>query len=137
MNLEEKYFSTEGRLNRKPFIHYIIFLIVISLAFIGIITLLGLASALSIAILGENVNDLNVLSQIEVIPILLILVASLILIILFLPLNFLMIRRLHDLNFSGWWIIFPKWKLFIKKNRVEKTLYSKKYINLFEFALFN
>lgn len=104
MNLEEKYFSTEGRLNRKPFIHYIIFLIVISLAFIGIITLLGLASALSIAILGENVNDLNVLSQIEVIPIL---VASLILIILFLPLNFLMIRRLHDLNFSGWWIIFP------------------------------
>ena len=24
-----------------------------------------------------------------------------------------------------------------KKNRVEKTLYSKKYINLFEFALFN
>ena len=41
------------------------------------------------------------------IPILLILVASLILIILFLPLNFLMIRRLHDLNFSGWWIIFP------------------------------
>ena len=53
-------------------------------AFIGIITLLGLASALSIAILGENVNDLNVLSQIEVIPILLILVASLILIILFL-----------------------------------------------------
>ena len=31
----------------------------------------------------------------------------LILIILFLPLNFLMIRRLHDLNFSGWWIIFP------------------------------
>ena len=107
MNLEEKYFSTEGRLNRKPFIYYIIFLIVISLAFIGIITLLGLASALSIAILGENVNDLNVLSQIEVIPILLILVASLILIILFLPLNFLMIRRLHDLNFSGWWIIFP------------------------------
>lgn len=104
MNLEEKYFSTEGRLNRKPFIYYIIFLIVISLAFIGIITLLGLASALSIAILGENVNDLNVLSQIEVIPIL---VASLILIILFLPLNFLMIRRLHDLNFSGWWIIFP------------------------------
>ena len=104
MNLEEKYFSTEGRLNRKPFIYYIIFLIVISLAFIGIITLLGLASALSIAILGE---DLNVLSQIEVIPILLILVASLILIILFLPLNFLMIRRLHDLNFSGWWIIFP------------------------------
>lgn len=104
MNLEEKYFSTEGRLNRKPFIHYIIFLIVMSLAFIGIITLLGLASALSIAILGENVNDLNVLSQIEVIPIL---VASLILIILFLPLNFLMIRRLHDLNFSGWWIIFP------------------------------
>ena len=101
MNLEEKYFSTEGRLNRKPFIHYIIFLIVISLAFIGIITLLGLASALSIAILGENVNDLNVLSQIEVIPILLILI------ILFLPLNFLMIRRLHDLNFSGWWIIFP------------------------------
>ena len=96
MNLEEKYFSTEGRLNRKPFIHYIIFLIVISLAFIGIITLLGLASALSIAIFGENV-----------IPILLILVASLILIILFLPLNFLMIRRLHDLNFSGWWIIFP------------------------------
>ena len=86
---------------------FIIFLIVISLAFIGIITLLGLASALSIAILGENVNDLNVLSQIEVIPILLILVASLILIILFLPLNFLMIRRLHDLNFSGWWIIFP------------------------------
>ena len=61
MNLEEKYFSTEGRLNRKPFIHYIIFLIVISLAFIWIITLLGLASALSIAILGENVNDLNVL----------------------------------------------------------------------------
>ena len=107
MNLEEKYFSTEGRLNRKPFIYYIIFLIVISLAFIGIITLLGLASALSIAILGENVNDLNVLSQIEVIPILLILVASLILIILFLPLNFLMIRRLHDLNFSGWWIICP------------------------------
>lgn len=104
MNLEEKYFSTEGRLNRKPFIYYIIFLIVISLAFIGIITLLGLASALSIAILGENVNDLNVLSQIEVIPIL---VVSLILIILFLPLNFLMIRRLHDLNFSGWWIIFP------------------------------
>lgn len=44
-------------------------MIVISLAFIGIITLLGLASALSIAILGENVNDLNVLSQIEVIPI--------------------------------------------------------------------
>lgn len=107
MNLEEKYFSTEGRLNRKPFIYYIIFLIVISLAFIGIITLLGLASALSIAVLGENVNDLNFLSQIEVIPILLILVASLILIILFLPLNFLMIRRLHDLNFSGWWIIFP------------------------------
>ena len=65
MNLEEKYFSTEGRLNRKPFIYYIIFLIVISLAFIGIITLLGLASALSIAILGENVNDLNVLSQID------------------------------------------------------------------------
>ena len=59
MNLEEKYFSTEGRLNRKPFIYYIIFLIVISLAFIGIITLLGLASALSIAVLGENVNDLN------------------------------------------------------------------------------
>lgn len=32
---------------------------------------------------------------------------------------------------------YQKWKLFIKKNRVEKTLYSKKYINLFEFVLFN
>lgn len=107
MNLEEKFFSTEGRINRKPFIYYMIFLIVILLAFVGIITLLGLTSILSIAILGENINDLNILSKIELIHILLILIASLILIILFLPLNFFMIRRLHDLNFSGWWIIFP------------------------------
>mgnify|MGYP000049220113 CR=1 FL=1 len=107
MDLEEKYFSTEGRLNRKPFIQYIIFLIIMLLAFIGIITILGLASAISIAILSENINDLNLLIQVEIIPIVLAGIVSIILIILFLPLNFLMIRRLHDLNFSGWWIIFP------------------------------
>lgn len=30
-----------------------------------------------------------------------------------------------------------KVETFYQKNRVEKTLYSKKYINLFEFVLFN
>lgn len=107
MNLEDKYFSTEGRLNRKPLIYYLLFLIVMFMAFIGLAVILGVTNSLSIAILGENINDLNPFMQLEIISIIILLISLIGLIMLTMPLNFLMIRRLHDLNINGWWIVLP------------------------------
>lgn len=104
MNLEDKYFSTEGRLNRKPLICYLLFLIIMCMAFIGLITILGLISSFSMVVLGDNYDSLM---QLEFIPILVLIVGFIGLIMLIMPLNFLLIRRLHDLNLNGWWIILP------------------------------
>lgn len=106
-NLETLYFSTEGRINRKIFIHYLLFLTIIFLAIIGLAATLGFVSILSVFIIGDNPDSLNALSQLEIFPILFLICTLLVFIALTMPFNFLAIRRLHDLNHSGWWIILP------------------------------
>ena len=89
-HIEQKYFSTVGRLNRKRFIQYLLGLIICT-AFCMLICILFI-------FLFENSR---ILEQIFLFYIILILYLYL---IITLPLRFLLIRRLHDLNLSGWWI---------------------------------
>lgn len=88
--IEQKYFSTLGRLNRKPFIQY----------------MLILAIFIIIGILGWNVLTLFLDDVLSLALLFAYFMFSIYLYLIFtIPLRFLIIRRLHDLNLSGWWII--------------------------------
>ncbi len=92
MNALKKYLafcnSFKGRLNRKAFIFY-------WLKFIGLSVIWGLVWTLT-GILAEKIPILGLL---------LMLVCALILITICAGMISIQIRRLHDLNFSGWWLL--------------------------------
>lgn len=89
-SIERKYFSTLGRLNRKPFIRYLLVLL--------ICTALLAAGCLAFIRLLEAAHAVELFLFFSVISVLYLYL------IVTLPLRFLLIRRLHDLNLSGWWI---------------------------------
>ena len=89
-HFEQKYFSTTGRLNRKPFIHYLLVLLICSVICISSFVLFFYS--LEAAHAAEPVLFIGVLAVLFLY------------LIISLPLRFLLIRRLHDLNLSGWWI---------------------------------
>ena len=93
MNILKKYLkfcsTFKGRLNRKPFIFY-------WLQLIGLSTILSLGTTLA----GSLVEKAPIFA------LLLILVCALALIPALAGLINIQVRRLHDLNFSGWWLLF-------------------------------
>lgn len=102
-NLETKFFTTSGRLTRKPFIIYIITFLAFLFSFMIFVSMIKQIFSFlqSYFIYISPVIFLQILpTTIFIIYLLLIIMASL-------PFNFIIIRRLHDLNHSGWWIILP------------------------------
>ena len=83
--LEEKYLTFEGRLNRKPFI--LRYLCLLVTAFV-----IGFLVALILTVAGAVENDIILITQITMMPL-----------IYSFPL--LVIRRLHDLDKSGWFYL--------------------------------
>lgn len=101
--LERVYFSTVGRIDRKQFIKYAGLLL-------GLIVLIILVL---LAVVAGNVDNLLAmfgedyfpdLSPVQVIAVF---VGASFIAILALPLYYLSIRRLHDFNFMGWWLLIP------------------------------
>lgn len=94
--IEQKYFSTAGRLNRKPFIRYL-FTVIICMA--G-----GILLGDAVICLGDSNFHTDFMTS-DTIFFLYFICMLYLYLILTIPLRFLLIRRLHDLNLSGWWII--------------------------------
>ena len=92
--LEQKFFSTVGRVNRKPLILYLIFLIVC-----GII---GFSIYYVFFMVNPAALYMDIVSSGEILLMYYLFTAY---IFITMPLRFLLIRRLHDLNLSGWWSI--------------------------------
>lgn len=84
----ETFFSTTGRLNRQPYVLRILALNLIE-AFIMLVGLLAYGTFYQALMPEEVVDEMQ---------------AWMGLIMLF-PCAMLMIRRLHDLNQSGWWVL--------------------------------
>lgn len=101
--LECKYFTTDGRLNRKPFNIYIIIFIVASLLSISIGSIVGYM----ISLLQNYFIYVDSVIFLRVLPSIIVGICFLFILMVSLPLNFMMIRRLHDLNCAAWWIIMP------------------------------
>ena len=102
--LERKYFSTRGCLKRKPFAKYIGCLFGL---FIVLIVLVLIDSFVSTSdVVDVLINQQY--PQLQVIQIIVLVICALFVAICALPLYFMSIRRLHDLNFSGWWIVIPQ-----------------------------
>jgi uncharacterized membrane protein YhaH (DUF805 family) len=80
----ENYFDFQGRASRSEFWYWILFYV---LARLG-------AAALDLFVIGVNPNDL-VSGPLE----------SLVSIVLIIPLVSLAVRRLHDVDHSGWWAL--------------------------------
>ena len=101
---EEKYLTFDGRLNRKP---YALRLLCLLGSAIGI----GLLAVLILSLIGSNNNDTQIITQIVLIP-------------FTYSFPLLTIRRLHDLDKSGWFylvmlvplinLIFLIYLLFVK-----------------------
>ncbi len=109
-DLENKYLTTEGRVNRKIFIKYILFLLmsyvlIMLIAFVGVAIISGIGflvnDGTNISLSGWEASPLFILIFVPMAIGIFYLVAILI------PFNFLAIRRLHDMNASGWWLILP------------------------------
>ncbi|WP_196607176.1 DUF805 domain-containing protein [Pectinatus frisingensis] len=84
-DISKLYFSTHGRLNRKPYLIRRLKL------FIGPVVLLSIIA---------NVSKINILYEIfETLFLILIM-------LLFVSTFMLSVRRLHDLNHSGWFTVF-------------------------------
>lgn len=87
--LKEKYLSFEGRLNRKRFIVRLI-----------VILLIGLVITIPVMIIHSSLSELFRYFSIFI------------KILLLVPILSLCIRRLHDLNRTGQWIVFSYAPLF-------------------------
>lgn len=92
MNALKKYLafcnSFKGRLNRKAFIFYWLKLIGLSVVLSLVMTLTGILT-----------------KKVPILGILLMLVCALALITVFAGMISIQVRRLHDLSFSGWWLL--------------------------------
>ena len=101
--LEHIYFSTAGRIDRQQFIKYAGFLLSIILLIV-IALLVFITGDLDnlLAMFGdEYFPDLTPVQTITVF------IGVSIIAILALPLYYLSVRRLHDFNFMGWWLLIP------------------------------
>ena len=84
-NLEEEFLTFDGRLNRKPYILRL-------LCLLGSAIVIGLLAAFIMAFVGAGKNDIILITQIEMYcPMY--------------PFPLMCIRRLHDLDKSGWFIL--------------------------------
>ncbi len=84
--ITKKYFCFKGRARRKEYWSFILFNFLISFALAFIIGFIGTSAS--------NVSGINIL-------------ISIIKLALLIPGYAVLFRRLHDVNFSGWWAILP------------------------------
>ena len=101
---EEKYLTFEGRLNRKPYI-------LRQLCLLGSVIVIAFLTAFILALMGSAEDDIQIIIQIVIIPAMY-------------SFPLLTIRRLHDLDKSGWLylimlvpiinLIFLVYLLFVK-----------------------
>ena len=88
-----KFFSKKGRLNRLRYLQY-------RLAILGIFIICGIIlGTLGVVFSGISVSSINIIIPLIVIIAIIMLFAGAVSGIT------LIIRRLHDLNFSGWWCL--------------------------------
>lgn len=101
--LEQKFFSTVGRIKRRQFIKYIGCLlgpVILIIVGISIYIVHSLDQFLAV-INGADIPNL------DFVQIAIIFVGSTVVGLCLLPLYYISIRRLHDFNFSAWWILIP------------------------------
>lgn len=84
--LTEKYFRFSGRARRKEYWSFVLFQFLINFALNFVAGFLGAT--------GGNITGIMILSW-------------LITLALFIPSYAVLFRRLHDVNFSGWWATLP------------------------------
>lgn len=102
--LERQYFSTKGCLKRKPFAKYIGCLFGLFITLIVLVLIVSFVSTIDVI----NVLINQQYPQLQIMQIMVLVICALFVAICALPLYFMSIRRLHDLNFSGWWIVIPQ-----------------------------
>ena len=84
-DFEEQFLTFEGRLNRKSFIR-------LGLSIFGISFVIALVAVLTLSLMGGVKEDIQFITQIIIMPITY-------------PLPLISIRRLHDLDKSGWFYL--------------------------------
>lgn len=90
--LREKYFTFSGRASRSEYWYYMLFVTLVWIALIAVIALVG----------GQ---DLFVYGDFGAVNGLLIAIVMIVGIGLYIPTISAMVRRYHDRNLSGWWVL--------------------------------
>jgi len=95
--LREKYFTFQGRASRSEFWYYYLFVILVVIA---IMLLMMLLVSFNPAAIGAGRNiELSTLQYIMLAA------AGILVIYLYIPLITAQVRRFHDRNLSGWWLL--------------------------------
>lgn len=90
--LREKYFTFSGRASRSEYWWFVLFQILVSIALVGLFFMLG------------GVNSIQS-GQMTTLSIIVMIVAGLLWLYLYIPFITVYVRRFHDYNLSGWWVL--------------------------------
>ncbi len=114
-SITKKYFQFSGRANRKEYIVFTVFFFL-------------LCKFLELFVFSDLVNsDIRSMNFYEIESY--IYIALFFVLFLFIPSLSITVRRLHDLNFNGWWL------LFIYLLTMLYIIFFKQYIFLFGYII--
>lgn len=90
--LREKYFTFSGRASRSEYWWFVLFQVLVMIALVGLFFVLG------------GVNSIQS-GQMTTLSIIVMIVAGLLWLYLYIPVITVYVRRFHDYNLSGWWVL--------------------------------
>jgi len=95
--LREKYFTFRGRASRSEYWYYNLFVIIVVVAFVLLMAVLFSFNPAAIGA-GSNV-------EFSTAQYIMLAIGGILAIYLYIPLIIAQVRRFHDRNLSGWWIL--------------------------------